>query len=143
MKLLFQLFIRLHVFLFRMTGGRFGSKVKGLPIMLLNTVGRKSGRERTRPLVYLQDGDAYIVVASAGGQDKNPGWYFNLKARPKVSFELGNGRQAAHAIEADMQGRQNLWPKIVEKGPFYDDYQRNTTREIPVIILRPENEMAG
>ena len=70
MKLLFQLITKLHIFLFRTSGGRFGSSVGELPVMLLSTVGRKSGRERTRPLVYLQDGDEYIVIDSAGGQDK-------------------------------------------------------------------------
>ncbi len=143
MKLFFQLFAKLHIFLFRASGGRFGSRVGRLPVMLLSTLGRKSGRERTRPLVYLQDGDEYIVIASAGGQEKNPDWYFNLKASPKVSFELENGRKSADAIEADPEQRQKLWPKVVERGPFYDGYQRKTRREIPVIILWPENEMTG
>ena len=129
---------RANTLIFRATGGRVGSSfLRGAPICLVTMRGRKTGRERTVPLIYLKDGRDYVIVASKGGMDEHPLWYLNLKANPDAEVEIGRERTAVRAATASPEEKARLWPRLVEIYPDYADYQRRTEREIPVVILRP------
>ena len=127
---------RIHVALVRVTRGRIGARIgKGLPVLLLTTTGRKSGKRRTTPLLYVEDGRRYVVVASVGGAPKHPAWYLNLEADPTARVEVGRRRFTARAEMAGPEERARLWRAVTAMYPRYDAYQAKTTREIPVVIL--------
>jgi F420H(2)-dependent quinone reductase len=126
---------RFHSSLYRKTEGRFGGQMFGAPVLLLNTVGRKSGKPRTTPLLYLADGDDYAIVASNGGAPKHPAWWLNLRERPEATVEVGGRKARVRAEEAGPEEKARLWPKLVEMYPSYADYQKKTKREIPVVVL--------
>jgi deazaflavin-dependent oxidoreductase (nitroreductase family) len=130
-------FTRLHTAVFRATGGRLGSKLGRLPCLLLNHVGRKSGKQRTTPLLYIEDGADLVIVASKGGSPKHPAWWLNLRERPETTVELRGETRAVRAREAAASEKTRLWPRLVEVWPDYDKYQQRTNREIPVVILTP------
>lgn len=132
-----QAFVDLNTMLYRRTGGRFGSKVKGAPVLLLDHVGRKTGTQRTTPVLYLQDGSDLAIVASRGGSDAMPAWFRNLMANPSTSVQIGRETRPVVAREATTEERQRLWPRLAEMYPDYDVYQRRTERQIPVVILSP------
>jgi deazaflavin-dependent oxidoreductase (nitroreductase family) len=124
-----------HRGLYRLTGGGIGGKMMGAPVLLLTTRGRKSGKERTTPLLYLPDGDNLVIVASKGGHPQHPAWFFNLKSNPDVAAQVGREQRKLRAREANAEERARLWPKLTELYSGYADYQKKTTREIPVVIL--------
>jgi deazaflavin-dependent oxidoreductase (nitroreductase family) len=129
-----------NVFLFRLSGGRWGSKFPnhGSPVGLLTTVGRKSGRRRIAPLIYMADGPRIVLVASQGGLPKHPVWFLNLEARPDVSFETREqGVRSFRARRASAEEKRALWPRLCEVYPDYADYQARTDRDIPVVVLDP------
>ena len=128
-----------NVWLYRKTGGRVGGKwfLYGLPVALLTTTGRRSGKRRTTPLLFLQDGPRFVVVASQGGLPKNPAWYHNLKAKPQVELQVGRSRYLLEGRVASPDEREQLWPRLVEMYPDFESYQRWTERTIPVVILEP------
>ncbi|MGH3148217.1 MAG: nitroreductase family deazaflavin-dependent oxidoreductase [Rubrobacter sp.] len=128
---------KLHTTLFRATAGRVGGRMVGSPVLLLNAKGRKTGHRRTTPLLYLRDGDSYVTVASNGGTSDHPVWWLNLKANPEATVEFGDHEVRVRAEEASREDRARLWPRLVEMYPSYDDYQRKTDRQIPVIVLYP------
>ncbi len=128
---------KLHTSLFRATAGRVGGRIVGSPVLLLNTSGRKTGRRRTTPLLYLRDGDRYVTVASNGGTRDHPVWWLNLKAHPEATVEVGDSEVRVRAEETDPEEKARLWQKLVEMYPSYEDYQRKTDREIPVVVLHP------
>jgi deazaflavin-dependent oxidoreductase (nitroreductase family) len=133
----FKALAKVHVALYRLTGGRIGSRFKGrVPILLLTTTGRKTGKRRTAPLLYVRDGDSYAVVASAGGARQHPGWYLNLTSNPDVEVQVKGARLPARAETAGDADRARLWPRFTAVWPQYDDYQAKTSRRIPVVILR-------
>jgi F420H(2)-dependent quinone reductase len=123
-----------HTALYRLTGGWVGGWV-GVPILLLTTKGRKSGRRRTQPLLYLETDTGYALVASYGGSDRHPDWYMNLEADPAVEVQVGPVRKRMRARTASPERRAELWPRLVAIYRQYDDYQRRTQREIPVVEL--------
>ena len=126
-----------HAGVYRATNGKvFGSMGKS-PILLLNTVGRKSGKKRTTPLLYVMDGEDFVLIASKGGAPTHPAWYLNLMANPDVSVEVGDREVRVRAEEVDSEEKVRLWQKMVEIYPTYDDYQTKTKREIPLLVLRP------
>jgi len=130
---------RLNTWAYRISGGRLGGRFPGgAPVLLLTTIGRKSGQPRVAPLLYLKDGDNYVIVASKGGMSHNPLWFDNLEANPRVEVEVGNQKFAAIARRASDAERTVLWPKLVAMYASYDDYQARTTRSIPVVILTPQ-----
>ena len=104
--------------------------------LLLTTVGRKSGRELTMPLIFGQSGRDYVVVASKGGAPSHPAWYLNLEAEPKVHVQVKADKFTARAHTANAQERAALWPKMVEIYGPYAEYQKKTDREIPVVVLK-------
>jgi len=129
---------RANTWVFRATGGRLGSRfLGGAPVCLVTMKGRKTGQLRTVPLIYLEDGGEYVIVASKGGMDQHPVWYLNLVANPDAEVEIGSERIAVHARTASREEKERLWPRLVEIYPDYADYQRRTEREIPVVILHP------
>ena len=124
-----------HVRRYRETDGEHGHDWRGAPILLLTTTGRRSRRERTHALIYGRDGDDYLVVASKGGSPKPPAWYVNLKANPDVQVQVLADRFRARARDATPEEKPRMWAEMVSHWPAYDDYQRRTTREIPVVVL--------
>ena len=123
-----------HVGLYRLSGGRLGANHNG-PILLLTTTGRKSGKSRTRPLVYMRDGDAYVLVASNGAKDMHPAWYWNLTASPRARAEVGRERFDVSAREASDEERAELWPRLVAQSPVWGEYVKTTDRKFPVMVL--------
>ena len=128
---------KLHVEAYRRTGGRLFGRYGKAPILLLEHVGRKSGERRTTPLLYLEDGDDLVIIASRGGSDATPAWWLNLRERPETTVQVGSERRQVRAHRATPEERERLWPRVVEMYPDYATYQRRTEREIPLIILSP------
>ncbi|MFT3864727.1 MAG: nitroreductase family deazaflavin-dependent oxidoreductase [Solirubrobacterales bacterium] len=122
---------------FRANGGKAGGIFEGKPLLLLHNVGAKSGRELVTPLVYLADGDRYLIFASKGGAPSNPGWYHNLKADPNVSIEVGTETIPVVAEELAGEERDRLYRVQEEQQPQFAEYARKTDRKIPVIALTP------
>ena len=125
-----------HKTLYRLTGGRFGGRMGAMDILVLTTTGRKSGAPRTTPLAYFRDGANLVVVASAGGAEAAPAWYLNLQSTPEVTVLIGQTQQRMRATTAAPADRARLWAMIVNKAPNFADYQKKTSREIPVVILQ-------
>lgn len=117
------------------TDGADGHQWQGVNTLLLTTRGRKTGKARRTPLIYGRDGDDYLVVASAGGQPRHPSWYLNLQADPRVRVQVKAEKFDAVARTATPEEKTRLWPVMAEIWPAYNDYQRKTSREIPVVIL--------
>jgi deazaflavin-dependent oxidoreductase (nitroreductase family) len=126
-----------HAGVYRATGGKLFGRMGKSPILLLNTVGRKTGRKRTSPLLYVMDGEDFVIIASKGGAAAHPAWYLNLRANPEATVEIGDHEVQVEAEVADPEEKARLWQKMVEMYPAYDDYQRKTGREIPLLILHP------
>ena len=127
-----------HTFVYRASGGLVGRKLPGSPpMLLLNHKGAKSGRERTSPLVYVEDGDDVVLVASKGGNPKNPAWFHNLKANPDTTVRIGRETRAVRARVAKADERPRLWRKAVQTYKGYRGYQKRTEREIPLVVLEP------
>ena len=121
---------------FRANGGKVGGRWEGRTLLLLHTIGAKSGQERVNPVAYVRDGDHFVVIASKGGAPNNPDWFYNLRASPDVTVEVGSERFQVHArVVADEAERRRLYDKMVEVAPGFADYERKTTRKIPVIVL--------
>ena len=138
---MYKLIIALTNFLYRQSGGRLGGKMNGGDVLLLTTTGRKTGKQRTRPLIYFRNSQAYVIAASAGGASSNPGWFFNLRSNPYAVIQVKDKRIPVLAEVADPEKKGALWTQLVASLPFYEQYQRKTKREIPMVILHPE-EMA-
>jgi deazaflavin-dependent oxidoreductase (nitroreductase family) len=126
-----------HRAIYRATGGRLGSRLPGLDVLLLTTRGRKTGLERTLPMPYFRDGNDYILVGSNGGLPRDPAWWFNLQAEPNASVLIRREVVAVHARLASPEERERLWPRLTRENPNYARYARKTSREIPVIVLTP------
>jgi F420H(2)-dependent quinone reductase len=133
---------KLHMFVYRVTGGRLGGRMVGAPVLLLTTTGRKTGKQRTSPLLYLEDGENLVIVASNGGAPRHPTWWLNLRADPEASVEIGNRKLRVRAEEASPEEKERLWTRLVAMYGPYESYRRRTDRDIPVVILRPAEEKA-
>jgi deazaflavin-dependent oxidoreductase (nitroreductase family) len=120
---------------FRANEGRVGGPFEGAPMILLTHKGRKSGEVRTNPLVYMADGDRYIIFASKGGASTNPEWFLNIKANPDVTAEIGTEKFDATATEITGEERDKLWKRNVSERPTFGEYEQRTTRVIPVVAL--------
>ena len=125
-----------HTFVYRATRGAIGHRIPGgPPMLLLDHVGAKSGTRRTSPLLYIEDGDDVVIVASKGGYPQHPAWFHNLRANPDTTVQIGSERRPVHARVATATERQRLWPKAVAAYSGYRGYQERTQREIPLVIL--------
>jgi deazaflavin-dependent oxidoreductase (nitroreductase family) len=127
----------LHRVLYRLSGGRIGGRIWGLPIVLLTTTGRQTQTKRTVPLCSFRDGDDVVVIASYGGLDQPPAWWLNLQANPQAELVVGRERRTVIARDAAPDERARLWADVTARAPGYLEYERRTTREIPVVILQP------
>jgi deazaflavin-dependent oxidoreductase (nitroreductase family) len=124
-----------HRGLYRLSRGRIGAHIWTLPVVLLTTTGRTTGKPRTVPLCALPDGPDYIVIASFGGMDRPPAWWLNLERTPDATLQIGLERLAVTARTTSGDERERLWTRVVERAPGYLNYARRTTREIPVVVL--------
>ena len=122
---------------FRANEGRVGGNFEGKTLLLLHTKGAKSQQERINPVACIKDGDRLVVIASKAGAPTHPDWYYNVVANPQVTVEVGAENFQALASVAEEPERTRLYNKMVEVMPGFDDYRRNTTRVIPVIVLTP------
>ena len=120
---------------FRANKGVVGAPFEGAPLLLLGTIGAKSGEARTNPLAYLADGDRMIIIASFAGADQHPPWYHNLKANPEVIVEVGEEKFSALAAEVDEPERSELYAKMEAAMSAFTEYRQKTDRVIPVIAL--------
>jgi deazaflavin-dependent oxidoreductase (nitroreductase family) len=128
----------LNVWTYRLTNGWLGGTfLRGAPVCLVTTRGRKSGQPRTVALLYLRDGANVVFVASKGGMSHHPAWYLNMRAHPDVEVQLGKEQLAMRARTATPDEKRALWPRLVAMYRDYDDYQARTTRQIPVVICEP------
>jgi deazaflavin-dependent oxidoreductase (nitroreductase family) len=130
-----QLFGPEHVRIYEETEGERGYEWRGTAILLLTTRGRKSGERRTTPLIHRTDGDRWVVVASKGGAPQHPGWYENLRADPNATIQVKGDVIDVRAEDAAGEERERLWSLMAQVWPAYDDYQKKTDREIPVVVL--------
>jgi F420H(2)-dependent quinone reductase len=126
----------IHLALYARSRGTLGRHIVGMPVLLLTTMGRKSGRRRTVPLTYFEDGDAIVLVASYGGRAHNPAWFDNLLANPEVEVRIGAERRSMRARRASPEERARLWPRVIATYDGYRVYQEKTEREIPLAVLR-------
>ena len=134
---LFNLGAALNVRLYRLSGGKIGGRMQKAKVLLLHHVGRKSGKTRVTPLLFLPDGERLVIVASKGGTDKNPAWFGNLMASPETTVEVGRETRRVRARQAGDEERAQLWPRLVEIYKPYESYQTYTDRQIPVVVLEP------
>lgn len=130
-------FGRFNVWLYRKTGGKLGGTLLGAPVFLLTTTGHKSGQKRVVPLLYLQEGERYFIVASKGGHPTDPAWYKNLVANPTVEVEVGRDVRTMRARTVSEEEKAAVWPKLVAMYKHYQTYQDRTDRSIPVVALEP------
>lgn len=122
---------------YRISGGGVGGQQLAYSILLLHTIGRKSGKVRTHALLYIRDEHDFVVCASNFGADTNPAWYANLRANPRAEIQVGRARYTVVARPANLEDRARLWPKFLAVRSQYADYQAGTTRRIPLVILTP------
>lgn len=139
-----KLMATVNVALYKLTGGRIGGTWRigagwrdPVPICLVEHRGRRTGKLRTTPLVYLRDGDRVVVVASQAGRAQHPLWFRNLEADPEVTVQIKGDRLPMRARTASTHERAHLWPRLVDLYSDYDSYQSWTDREIPVVIIEP------
>jgi deazaflavin-dependent oxidoreductase (nitroreductase family) len=126
-----------HAWVYEASGGRWGGRLKGLPMAVLYLVGRKSGKPRPTPLLYMRDAENLVIVASFYGSPRHPAWYHNLMASPECDVRVDRQRYRVCARTATPEERAELWPRLVDHYPGYAAYQSRTDREIPVVILSP------
>jgi deazaflavin-dependent oxidoreductase (nitroreductase family) len=137
---LFSQVLRVHERVYIATDGRIGHRVLGVPTLLLRTTGRRSGATRTNGLVYAEDGEDLVVVASKGGSDQPPAWLLNLEANPEVEIQIGRERQkaASRVVGPSDPDYQRMWKIVNENnGDRYTAYQDATSRPIPVVVISP------
>jgi len=130
-----MLFGQEHVKRYLETDGAEGHDWRGTSVLILTTTGRRSGQQRSTPLIYRRHGDDYVIVASKGGAPDHPAWYLNLAEHPEVTAQVKGDRFSAKARTANAEERPELWQLMNEKWPDYDSYQQKTGREIPVVVL--------
>jgi deazaflavin-dependent oxidoreductase (nitroreductase family) len=129
---------RLTQFTFRLTGGWLGGQQLKYTILLLETRGRTSGLPRTHALLYVRDGERYVICASNFGAPQHPAWYWNLRAQPQAHIQVGRQRLLVTARDAEGEERTRLWQQLQASWPFYDRYRASVSRTIPVVVLTPD-----
>ena len=131
----YQAFNQALIAEFRANEGKVGGQFAGRPLLLLSTTGARSGQTRTSPLAYTTDGERYVIIASKGGAPSHPDWYHNLVANPLVTVEVGTEQFQARATVAEGEERTRLFDQMAAQMPGFAEYQRNTERQIPVVVL--------
>jgi F420H(2)-dependent quinone reductase len=128
---------KLNIPLYRLSGGRIGGHIAEAPVLLLTTTGRKSGQQRTAPVVYLADGENLVVIGSNAGHNRTPAWSLNLKANPDAEVEVGREKRRVRARIAEGEERADLWRKHNEQYSGFDEYEARTDRDIALFVLAP------
>ncbi|HET8863923.1 MAG TPA: nitroreductase family deazaflavin-dependent oxidoreductase [Solirubrobacterales bacterium] len=128
---------KLNIPLYRLSGGRIGGHISKAPVLLLTTTGRKSGQQRTAPVVYLEDGKNLVVIGSNAGHNRTPAWSLNLKANPAAEVEVGRKKRQVQARVAEGEERADLWRKHNEQYSGFDEYEARTGRDIALFVLEP------
>ena len=136
-RFLIRIISLVHGVLYRATGGFIGASI-GAPVLLLTTAGSKTGRSRTTPLLYLEEGSNWVIVGSNAGDDRHPAWWLNLEANPVATIQVGSARMRVRARKASDGEKSDLWPRFVKMHSDYQAYRDRTKREIPVVILERE-----
>jgi len=137
-KSIFRTFMALGTYLYKISNGKIGGRIAGLEVLLLTTTGRKTGKKRTTPLGYFKDQQgSYIIIGSNAGFDTHPAWFLNLKRQPHVTIQVKDRQVEVDAEVAEPKTRNQLWAQLIKLAPFYDNYTKKTSREIPVVILQP------
>jgi deazaflavin-dependent oxidoreductase (nitroreductase family) len=139
-RFLIRAMSRAHGGVYRISVGRLFGRVAGMPVLLLTTTGRESGRPRTATLTYFRDGDDLVVIGSFGGSDLPPGWWLNFQRDPRASVLIGGMTSRVTARAATAEEHDRLWPLVIETNPGYARYQKRTVRPIPIVLLTPEKE---
>jgi len=134
-RLAMRAFIGAHKTLYSLTDGRVGGRMGAQRILLLTTTGRRSGAKRTVPLVFFEDGERLVLIASKGGAPDDPLWWENLKKNPEALVQIGGEKRRMRARIASGEERARLWPRVKRENPAYAEYEKKTTREIPVVLL--------
>ncbi len=136
----------IHRFVYRVSGGRLGNSLGGMPMLLLTNVGRKTGKQRVTPLLFVEDrngaddGSArWVVGASNAGDDRDPAWWLNVQSRPDTTIQVGAAHHDVRARRASPDEVERIWPTLVAAYRPYDDYRDRTTRDIPVVFLEPRS----
>lgn len=127
----------LHAAIYNRTGGVLGGRLRETKVLLLTTTGRKTDKQHISPLNYLPYRGSYVVAASNSGRPNHPAWYLNLVANPEATVQVGRATKEVKAREATEEERSRLWPELVSKARNYGDYEKMTTRKIPMMILEP------
>jgi deazaflavin-dependent oxidoreductase (nitroreductase family) len=138
-KALRRAFMRAHIALYRLSGGLIGSRIAGRHFLLLTTTGRKSGRERVTPILYIPEAKNFLLIASNWGEAYAPAWWLNLQEHPQARVRVGRKTLVVIARQARAEERAHLWPSIIARYKEFAHYQQQVEREIPVIILSPVN----
>lgn len=128
---------KLNVPVYRLTRGRLFNKVGHAPVLLLTSIGRRSGQPRTAPVLYLRDGERVVVIGSNAGNVRAPAWSLNLKTNPDAEIQIGGERRLVRARVAEGEQRAELWQKMNAEYEGFDDYATRTERHIPVFVLEP------
>src|SRR5215472_4225455 len=132
-KFMLKMGMTVSVFLYRLTGGGIGGRMQSMPVLLLTTTGRKSGKKRTVPLGFLRDGSSYVIIASYGGLPRNPVWFLNLQDHPQATIQVKKRQMQVQAETANPEQKRELWARLAGVAPGYANYQKRTSREIPMV----------
>lgn len=127
-----------HVFFYKLSGGRIGGRIHKADVLLLTTTGRKTGKRRTTPLLYVRDGNRLVIIASNGGRAIDPSWWMNLKRNPIAMVQVKRLKETVYAQRAIGSEKERLWRLMTRVYPAYDEYQKKTDRDIPVVVLMPK-----
>ncbi|PZC47724.1 MAG: protein of unknown function (DUF385) [Chloroflexi bacterium] len=138
-NLMEKTFIGLHKGLYRISGGKIMGSFDKMPVMMLTTTGRKSGKSRTPPLMFIEEAAGYVVVGSAAGRDQHPAWFLNLQAQPDARVRIGKETTAVRARFTEGEERSRLFAAFTDTAKRYADYQGKTGREIPVAVLERQS----
>ncbi len=133
-----QFYSSLHVFFYRLSGGWIGGRIHGINVLLLTTTGRKTGKKRTRPLLYLRDGNRLVVITANSGRDKDPSWWTNLQHNPIGEVQVRTEKETVYAQRASGSEKERLWALMTGMYPGYNEYQKKTKRKISVVVLMPK-----
>lgn len=137
-ELVLKLLLPLLILLYRVTGGRIGGSMNGTVVLLLTTTGRRSGKQRTVPLSYMKDASSYVIAATNGGRDSQPGWFLNVRVHPQVTLQVKDQIVKANAEIAGPEQRRELWARFVQNAPqVYEGLQARTSRAFPLVIFHP------
>lgn len=135
-----RLFSKSNRVLFRLTGGRLGGRILGVPVALLTTTGRRSGQTRTVPVVYLDDGFRFLVATSNNGFDTSPAWFLNLQSNPNAELRTRRGTERVVARQLSTVEREEVWPRLLQHNPMWGAYQSCTERQLAVVELHRDGE---